>query len=71
MAATIIVIVLLGVVLVATVAIVVAENGVRLRVRPTGMVMMMVAHRHALGLVQSLWTILTTIVTCGTRRAPA
>ena len=71
MAATIIVIVLLGVMLVATAAVVVTDNGVRLRGHPTGMGRMMVAHRLHWGLVQSLWTIPTTIVTCRTRRAPA
>ena len=49
-AATIIVIVFLGVMLVVTAAVVVAENGVRLRDRPTGMVRMMVAHRLHRGL---------------------
>ena len=64
MTAAIIVIVVLRVMLVAAAVVIVAENGVCLRVRPMGMI-----NRHALGLVQSLWTIPTTIVTCGTRSA--
>ena len=55
----------------AAAATVVAENDMHLRVRPIGMIKMTAAHRHALGLVQSLWTIPATTMTCGTWRAPA